>query len=172
MLFLIGLSASACSVAKLPELHKLSNTTDPTCKYISSVFTGLLRTSKLTLIDAGAGISTYTAAEFNVGLIATSIPPLKPMFESTLKYFFGITPGSLNSSVKPAYYGARSSLKPSRMTTRHSQHQILPEDSQADLALGYLQTEAAAIKTETSIPIRSVEQSSVAQGHDNRRVRR
>ncbi|KAE9976078.1 hypothetical protein EG328_002849 [Venturia inaequalis] len=115
VLFCIGLSASACSIAKLPELGKLANTTDPTY--------------------AGPDISIWAAAEFNAGLVASSMPPLKSMFESTLKFIFGIKTGSLNSSAKRAYQGAKSSLKSSRINTRHSQHQILPEESQADIAL-------------------------------------
>lgn len=39
VLFLVGLSATACSIAKLQELPKLANTTDPTCMYRSVLVT-------------------------------------------------------------------------------------------------------------------------------------
>ncbi|TID17929.1 hypothetical protein E2P81_ATG10900 [Venturia nashicola] len=144
VLFCIGLSASACSVAKLPELHKLANTTNPT--------------------HAGVDIAIWAAAEFNAGLVATSMAPLKTLFEKALKCIFGITAGSLNSSVKRAYYGAKSSLKPSRMNTRHSQHQILPEESEADLTLVNLRNEATEAKTEYPSPVYLVEGRSVSPG--------
>lgn len=122
------------------------------------------------IVDAGANISIWAGAEFNAGLIATSMPPLKPMFESALKHVFGITAGSLNSSARRAYYGARSSLKPSRLTSRHSQHQILPEESQADLALEHMKSEAQKTETEKSSRICSVEERSIAVGQPGRDV--
>ncbi|QDS77605.1 hypothetical protein FKW77_002002 [Venturia effusa] len=131
ILFLVGLSATACSIAKLPELQQLANTVDPTY--------------------AGTDISMWASAEFAAGLIATSIPPLKIWFESGLRYICGSTSGSPNSSRKRAYYGTRSSIKPSRLTSRHSQHHILTEDSQVELSSLQARTMSHKTGTETSV---------------------
>lgn len=72
-------------------------------------------------------ITIWARAELNTGLIAASIPPLKAIFESLLKQFFGVSSRTHLSTAGGACYGANASFKQSRMS-RHSQHRILPEE--------------------------------------------
>lgn len=88
--FMIGLSATVCAIAKCTELPRLGTTTNPTCKYT------LLPTSMRYLqvlikhTDDGAGITIWVRAELNAGLVAAAIPPLKSLFENILRNVFGV----------------------------------------------------------------------------------
>ncbi|EHY58977.1 hypothetical protein HRR83_001759 [Exophiala dermatitidis] len=71
--FLIGLLATACAIAKATELPKNEKTKDPT-----------LDTVNLTI---------WVKAELAAGLFAASLPPLKATFERILTQVFGIRTG-------------------------------------------------------------------------------
>ncbi|PGH33029.1 hypothetical protein GX50_04175 [[Emmonsia] crescens] len=96
--FLIGLTASACAIAKATELPALLNTKDPT--YVA------------------VNLTIWVKAEFNAGLFAASLPPLKSTFERMLRkcgVMSGLsTPSNTHSYGNGAYsarkrYGDQSS---------------------------------------------------------------
>ncbi|GAB7332821.1 hypothetical protein MBLNU13_g04544t3 [Cladosporium sp. NU13] len=68
--FMIGLLATVCAIAKCTELPRLGSTTNPTYD--------------------GAGITIWVRAELNAGLVAAAIPPLKSLFENILRNVFGV----------------------------------------------------------------------------------
>ncbi|KAK6072558.1 hypothetical protein SCUP234_09108 [Seiridium cupressi] len=68
--FLLGLSASACAIAKCWELPKLATTSDPTWD--------------------GVNLTIWARAEFNCGLIGACAPSLKSIFENFLHNVIGI----------------------------------------------------------------------------------
>ncbi|KAH8195335.1 hypothetical protein TruAng_010503 [Truncatella angustata] len=99
--FVLGLSASACAIAKCWELPKLATTQDPTWD--------------------GVNLTIWARAEFNSGLIGACAPSLKSIFEQFLHDVVGIR--SLKSSTPsgtPGYGGyGPGSYKLSRMS-RHN----------------------------------------------------
>ncbi|EER37454.1 conserved hypothetical protein [Histoplasma capsulatum var. duboisii H88] len=89
--FVIGLAASACAIAKATELPAILNTKDPTY--------------------AAVNLTIWVKAEFNAGLFAASLPPLKSTFERVLRKF-GVmsglsTPSNTRSYGNGAYSGRK-----------------------------------------------------------------
>ncbi|KAK9418840.1 putative Integral membrane protein [Seiridium unicorne] len=107
--FLLGLSATVLAIAKCSLLPKLATFTDSTYD--------------------GVGISIMALAEFEAGFIAANIPPLKSLFERTLKRVFGVSAGISSTGATPGSY-AMHSFKNSRLN-RNTRHQPL-EDVDAD----------------------------------------
>ena len=118
--FMVGLLATVCAVAKCTELPRLGKTTNPTCKYIQ--LPALIRHPReLTKdIDDGAGITIWVRAELNAGLVAAAIPPLKSLFENVLRNVFGV-----RSQLRSTTTGFSSSQKPD---TRRSRVRDLEDD--------------------------------------------
>ncbi|KIW58019.1 hypothetical protein PV05_02571 [Exophiala xenobiotica] len=71
--FLIGLLATACAIAKATELPKNETSTDPTYDTVS--------------------LTLWVIAEISAGLFAASLPPLKSTFERILVRVFGVHSG-------------------------------------------------------------------------------
>ncbi|PGH00983.1 hypothetical protein AJ79_08047 [Helicocarpus griseus UAMH5409] len=82
--FLIGLTATACAIAKATELPVLTKSTDPTYDAVDLVI--------------------WVKAEFNAGLFAASLPPLKSTFEKILRKM-GITTGHTTPANTYGGYG-------------------------------------------------------------------
>lgn len=113
---MIGLLATVCSIAKCTELPKLKSTIDPTCG-----FTMIHQLYPHTLIeppDDGARLTIWVWAEFNAGLIAAAIPPLKALFEDVLRKVFGVRSQTRSTSG----YATRS------LPTRRSRAHALEDD--------------------------------------------
>ncbi|KAK9770491.1 putative Integral membrane protein [Seiridium cardinale] len=103
--FLLGLSATVLAIAKCSLLPKLATFTDSTYD--------------------GVGISIMALAEFEAGFIAANIPPLKSLFERTLKRVFGVSAGISLMGATPRSY-AMHSFKNSRLN-RNTRHQPLED---------------------------------------------
>ncbi|OAX78858.1 hypothetical protein ACJ72_06828 [Emergomyces africanus] len=88
--FLIGLTASACAIAKATELPAILNTQDPTY--------------------AAVNLTIWVKAEFNAGLFAASLPPLKATFERVMRKC-GVMSGLSTPSNTHSYGGAYSARK-------------------------------------------------------------
>lgn len=81
--FLIGLTATACAIAKATELPIIGNSTDPTYDTVD--------------------LTIWVKAELNAGLMAASIPPLKKTFENVLASWFGVVMQYSTSGRTPAH---------------------------------------------------------------------
>ncbi|KLJ11507.1 hypothetical protein EMPG_13312 [Blastomyces silverae] len=88
--FIIGLTATACAIAKATELPAILNTQDPT--YVA------------------VNLTIWVKAEFNAGLFAASLPPLKSTFEKILRKF-GVMSGLSTPSNTHTYGGGYSGRK-------------------------------------------------------------
>ncbi|EEQ90737.1 uncharacterized protein BDCG_05857 [Blastomyces dermatitidis ER-3] len=88
--FMIGLTATACAIAKATELSAILNTQDPTY--------------------AAVNLTLWVKAEFNAGLFAASLPPLKSTFEKMLRKF-GVMSGLSTPSNTHTYGGGYSGRK-------------------------------------------------------------
>ncbi|PGH06725.1 hypothetical protein GX51_02166 [Blastomyces parvus] len=88
--FIIGLTASACAIAKATELPAILNTKDPTY--------------------AATNLTIWVKAEFNAGLFAASLPPLKATFEKMLRKF-GVMSGLSTPSNTHTYGGGGYSAR-------------------------------------------------------------
>lgn len=88
--FMIGLLATVCAIAKCTELPRLGKTTNPTCKYILLPLFKHHPRMLTRHTDDGAGITLWVRAELNAGLVAAAIPPLKSLFENILRNVFGV----------------------------------------------------------------------------------
>lgn len=90
--FLIGLLATICAIAKCFELPKLRLTRDPTCNIDHSPIIHCLSLLTNSVVD-GTRLTIWVRAELNAGLIAAAIPPLKAVFEQILSKVFGVQSG-------------------------------------------------------------------------------
>ncbi|EEH34945.1 hypothetical protein PAAG_05992 [Paracoccidioides lutzii Pb01] len=88
--FLVGLIATACAIAKATELPNLVNVTDPTYTAVN--------------------LTLWVKAEFNAGLFAASLPALKSVFEKVMRKF-GVVSGSSTPGNTYGYGNGDSSAR-------------------------------------------------------------
>jgi hypothetical protein len=88
--FMIGLLATVCALAKCTELPKLGSSTNPTCKCIRLLPFKIDKQSLIISTDDGTRLTIWVRAELNAGLVAAAIPPLKSLFENVLRNVFGV----------------------------------------------------------------------------------
>lgn len=81
--------------------------------------------------DDGVTISIWALAEFQAGLIAANIPPLKSRFEWLLKRVFNVRSG-LSSSGTPRSY-AMQTLKGSRLNESSRHHSKYGVNNEAEI---------------------------------------
>ncbi|OJD14193.1 hypothetical protein AJ78_05433 [Emergomyces pasteurianus Ep9510] len=118
--FLIGLTASACAIAKATELPAILNTQDPTY--------------------AAVNLTIWVKAEFNAGLFAASLPPLKSTFERVMRkcgVMSGLSTPSNTHSYGGAYSGRKRYGDQSSRGRRQTSHGFDLADDDADDRVAY-----------------------------------
>ena len=114
IVFMFGLLATLCSIAKLTALPSLQKTTDPTWDSVN--------------------LTVWSSAEVNTGLFAACIPPLRGTFEAIVRRVRGPTSTTARSRTNPLSYELQKSERSERRKTKienndyGSERFILPDE--------------------------------------------